>query len=378
MPDCKWRWMPLPLHAGPHPVTQFRFGAMTTLRMASFNLFNYAVPGIFWHERDGGLTYEEDQWDSKRRWIAETLAVIDADIVAFQEVVSVEDLRSLVVQAGYPHFASVTEPRFLKNDADVFVNSTVAIASRHRIASAQEIKTFDRIIDQTLLDRAATYSRRPLRCVIDCPDLGPTVVYSAHFKSQGAFFNDEIVDVIEDWDTRIDTFFVERMFAGIDQVSKRAAEAGALYLQVREDLKADTEAPVVILGDLNEGPRSHTLSILTQADPIFAVGSTLWTDVPDAHRFRRYTHRLYDAYALPPHAELERPVTYHANKRASILDYAIVSNGLNPANPRHRGAVVRHEVFDAHFDLDQPRRLTSDHAPVIVTIEPRKDEPAQP
>lgn len=378
MPDCKWRRVPSLLHAGPHPVTQIRFGTMSTLRLASFNLYNYAAPGIFWHERDSGLTYEDDQWRSKRNWIVETLAAIDADIVAFQEVVSMEDLRSLAAKAGFPHFACVTEPRFLKDDADVFVNSTVAIASRHPIVSAQEIKTFDRIIDQTLLDRAATYSRRPLRCVIECPDLGPTVIYSAHFKSQGAFFNDEIVDVIDDWDARIDTFFVERMFAGIDQVSKRAAEAGALYLQVREDLRADTDAPVVILGDLNEGPRSHTLSILTQADPIFAIGSVPWKDVPDAHRFRRYTNRLYDAYALPPHAELERPITYHANKRASILEYAIVSNGLHPANPRRRGAVVRHDVFDAHFDIDEPRRLSSDHAPVIVTIEPGKDKPSQP
>lgn len=346
--------------------------ALTAIRMASFNLYHFAVPGIYWHEREADRTFTDAQWLLKRQWIAETLAAIDAHIIAFQEVVSIDVLSALCAETGYPHFACVTEPRFAKDEPAIYINSTVAIASRFPIVDSSEIKTFDRIIDQTLLDRAATYSRRPLRCAIDVPGLGETVVYAAHFKSQGAFFSDAIVDGIADWDAKFDTFFVERMFAGIDQVSKRAAEAGAVYLQVREDLQDDIDKPVVVLGDLNEGPGSHTLSILTQAHGIYEIGSIEWPEVPQMQRFRRYIHRLYDAYALPAHAELERPITYHADKRASVLDYAIVSNGLHPDNPSRRGAVVKHTVFDAHFEANAPRAITSDHAPVIVTIEPRK------
>lgn len=345
---------------------------MSAIRMASFNLYHFSEPGIFWHEREDHRTYSNAQWAEKCAWIEQTLAIIDADIVSFQEVVSVDALRTLCAATGYPHFACRTEPRFSKDDADIYINSTVAIASRFPINSAREIKKFDQIIDQTLLDRAAMYSRRPLRCAIDVPGLGETIVYAAHFKSQGAFVSDATIDQIADWDEKIDRFYVERMYAGVDQVSKRAAEAGAVYLQVREDLQADIDKSVVILGDLNEGPGSHTLSILTQADRIFEVGSIGWAEVPEAHRFRRYVHRLYDAYALPSHAEIERPVTYHANKRASVLDYAIVSNGLHPDNPGRRGAVVKHTVFDSHFETNAPRATTSDHAPVIVTIEPRR------
>lgn len=345
---------------------------MSAIKLASFNLYHFAAPGIHWHERDKGKTYSDDEWVHKCAWISTTLGSMDADIVAFQEVVSVVALKKLAGDAGYRYFACQTEPRFDKDDPGVYSNGTVAIASRFPISTSQEIKTFDQIIDQTLLDRAAMYSRRPLRCLIDLPGLGETIVYAAHFKSQGAFFNDDIVDVIDDWDAKIDRFFVERMYADIDQVSKRAAEAGALYLQIRDDLQQDLDRPVIALGDLNEGPQSHTLSILTQADGIFAIGSVPWSQVPPGHRFRRYTHRLYDAYCLPAHAELERPVTYFSNKRSSVLDYAIVSNGLHPDNPKRCGAVTKHQVHDGHFEAGTSKRLSSDHAPVVVTIEPRK------
>jgi len=346
--------------------------AMSEVRMASFNLCNFALPGVHWHRREAGRTYTDAQWMQKRQWIAETLIAIDADIVAFQEVVSVDALRALAAEAGYAHFACATEPRFSRDDPDIYVNSTVAIASRFPITASAEIKTFETIIDQTLLDRAATYSRRPLRCAIDVPGLGETIVYAAHFKSQGALVSDATIDAIAEWDEKLDRFYVERMYAGIDQVSKRAAEAGAIYLQVREDLQGDIDRPVIVLADLNDAPGSHTLSILTQAQPIEdGIGSVDLADVPPVHRFRRYIHRLYDAYALPAHAEFERPVTFHADRRSSVLDYAIVSNGLHPQNPNGRGAVVGHAVFDAHFAAGALAATTSDHAPVIVTIRPR-------
>jgi len=352
---------------------------MSAIRMASFNLCNFALPGVHWHRREAGRTFTDAQWMLKRQWIAETLAAIDAHVVAFQEVVCVDALRALAAEAGYPHFACATEPRFSKDEPGIYINSTVAIASRFPIMASAEIKTFETIIDQTLLDRAATYSRRPLRCAIDVPGLGETIVYAAHFKSQGALVREAVIDAIADWDAKLDRFFVERMYAGIDQVSKRAAEAGAIYLQVREDLQADLDRPVIVLGDLNDGPGSHTLAILTQAQPIEdGVGGIAWADVPPAQRFRRYTHRLYDAYALPAHAELERAVTFHGDGRSSVLDYAIVSNGLHPDNPNRRGAVTAHTVFDAHFAGGAPPATTSDHAPVIVTIRPRRTEAGSP
>jgi hypothetical protein len=48
----------------------------------------------------------------------------------------------------------------------------------------------------------------------------------------------------------------------------------------------------------------------------------------------------------------------------------VVSNGLNPKNPRRRGEVTKVEVYDDHFaaGLAQLKDRSSDHAPVIATI----------
>jgi endonuclease/exonuclease/phosphatase family metal-dependent hydrolase len=47
---------------------------------------------------------------------------------------------------------------------------------------------------------------------------------------------------------------MERAMAGVNQVAKRAAEAGAIYRMFRQVIDADPDAPVILLGDLNEDP----------------------------------------------------------------------------------------------------------------------------
>ena len=340
------------------------------VKLATMNLYHFAKPGIYWHERKDSKTHSDTSWTEKTDWVAATLADMDADIVAFQEVVSVDALRQLCEAAGYAEFRCETDPVFDSGDADIYVNATVAIASRHPVNEATAVPALGEIIPETVIDCTARFSRPPLRCEIDIPGIGGTVVYAAHFKSQGAFVDDDAMDAIADWDERIKAYFTQRMHAGVDQVSKRAAEAGAMYARFREDIEGDTDRPVVLLGDLNEGPESHTISILTQSDMIFYIGSVWRAHIPEEHRFRKYIHRLYDSYTLVSSAETKRPVTHAGWDSGETLDYAIVSNGLNPKNPRRRGTVVGNEVWNDHFVQELPKDVTSDHAPVIVTIEP--------
>jgi hypothetical protein len=44
-----------------------------------------------------------------------------------------------------------------------------------------------------------------------------------------------------------------------------------------------------------------------------------------------------------------RPNTHGGIISGSTLDYVVVSNGLNPKNPRRRGEVTKVEVYDEHF-----------------------------
>lgn len=347
------------------------------VKFATINLFHFAEPGIYWHERKSNKVHTPPSWAAKKDWLSQTLTAMDADVVAFQEVVSVEELKQLCLALGYTDFVCLTEPKFDEAEAagvadgtKIYVNATVALVSRFPVSEAEAISSLGDVIAHTVIDNGAGFSRPPIRCHIAVPDIGDTVVYAAHFKSQGAFVDEDRMDAIADWEEKFKTYFLERMYEGVDQVSKRAAEAGAVYARFRQDIEADLERPVILLGDLNEGPDSHTISILTQGDMVFAIGSIPRAHFPDEHRFRQYTHILYDCYALVPNQQVKRPVTHSGWGSGETLDYAIVSNGLNPKNPRRKGTVVKHEVWSDHFIAGMPKDITSDHAPVVVTVDP--------
>lgn len=341
---------------------------MADIRLATFNLYHFAAPGIFWHERKPQATYSEAQWAGKKAWIASMLAAMDADVIGFQEVVSHQELGALMAASGYPHFFSTGHPIFDADDPAVYVNATVAIASRHPFVSVRPLSGVAGVPEDTVIDDDFNFSRTPVDAVIDLPGIGATRIFVCHFKSQGAFVDDDIVDALPGWGDKIRAVYSERAMAGVNQVAKRAAEAGAIYRLFRQSIDADPDAPVILLGDLNEDPASHTISILTQADRVWSWGSIAANAVPEEFAYLKHVYKLYDSFNLVPMQGLVRPNTHGDIVAGSILDYCVVSNGLNPKNPRRRGAVSKVEVFDNHFELGPPKERSSDHAPVLTTI----------
>jgi exonuclease III len=67
------------------------------------------------------------------------LSEMNADVIGFQEVVSHEELGALMAANGYPHFFCTGHPMFDPDDPAVYVNGTVAIASRHPFVSAAAV-----------------------------------------------------------------------------------------------------------------------------------------------------------------------------------------------------------------------------------------------
>jgi endonuclease/exonuclease/phosphatase family metal-dependent hydrolase len=342
---------------------------MPDLRFATFNLYHFAEPGIFWHERKATATYSQADWEAKQSWISSKLTEINADVVGFQEVVSHEALKALTAAAGYPHFYNAGAPIFDNQDPAIYVNATVAIASRHPFHEVGDLIGVAGIDHDTVVDDSFAFSRTPVSAVIDVPSIGAMNIYVCHLKSQGAFVDPRDIDPITDWRDKIKTYYSLRNVAGVDQVAKRVAEAGVIYRLFRQSIDTDNDAPVLLLGDLNEGPDSHTIGVLTQGEPVFSWGSVPGNAVPEEFAFLKHVYKLYDSWNLVPTQLQSRPITHSSGGHGSMLDYAIVSNGLNPKNPRRRGTVTKVEVFDAHFRDGPPKGIASDHAPVVVTIE---------
>lgn len=338
------------------------------MRIATFNLYHFAEPGIYWHERKEKNTYTGEEWAAKTGFVRAKLREMAADVVGFQEVVSVDALKDLCREEGYPHFAHGGSVRFDKDDEGVYVNAVVALASRHPFLTAADVGDTADIANETYLDDRFAFSRTPLRAEIDLPGIGVAPVYVCHFKSQGAFVSDEVIDSISDWQEKLRVFFAERMHAGVDQVSRRGGEAGAMYRHLMADIAGDLNRPAILIGDLNEGPQSHTLGILTQEDRFFHLGSLGAHEIPASARRFKYSFRLYDAYtALPPQTQ-SRPITHKGYGDGSVLDYVILTNGLNARNPARAGEVTRVKVHDSHFMGRFDKRETSDHAPVSVDL----------
>jgi endonuclease/exonuclease/phosphatase family metal-dependent hydrolase len=342
---------------------------MTVIRAATFNLYHFAAPGIYWHQRKPGSTYSEPEWEAKKSWIAAMLGEMDADVVGFQEVVSQDELAGLLAANGYPHVFFPATPECDADDPAIYVNATVAIASRHPFVRAEALQGLAGVPGDTVIDEDFRFSRMPVDATINLPGIGETRFLVCHFKSQGAFVDDDEIDALEDWGDKIRATYMRRAMAGVNQVAKRAAEAGVIYRIFRQSIDADPDAAVVLLGDLNEDPASHTISILTQADRVWSWGSVASNGIPQDFAYLKHVYKLYDAFNLVPMQGLVRPNTHGGVGSGSTLDYVVVSNGLNPKNPRRRGQVTKVEVYDDHFAEGLPKDRSSDHAPVIATID---------
>ncbi|MEL6201265.1 MAG: endonuclease/exonuclease/phosphatase family protein [Pseudomonadota bacterium] len=351
---------------------------MANLKVATWNLYQFAEPGTYWYERDERNDYETDQWEAKKAWIRNMLAELDADVVGFQEIFSVDAFRTFMAEEGYPHIATVAEPARDDDDTDVFIGPITGIASRHPFASEPAALEFpSELSDRTILEDSATFRRAITRCEIDTPQLGPVVVYACHFKSQGAFIDSDVIAEEPDWKSRFREHFKTSAIKDSDQLFRRTADAAGTYLAVLAELEADNGKPIIVVGDMNDKPSSPTLRILTQNQELTNIAGRRRSAIEEASdRAWYYRWRLFDAHGLANGQQSgPRPVTHPGgwNYPPETLDYILVSNALNRDNPQRIASVTRLDVYSDHLE-DLDRLLTSDHAPVMVTITPKAEE----
>ncbi len=95
----------------PQTETQFSSStpiAQSTIKIASFNLLNYLAPPDAYYDFEN--IYSLEQWQKKQRWIVATLNAQQPDIIGFQEVFSIDNLKALLLEAGYPYFETIDTP----------------------------------------------------------------------------------------------------------------------------------------------------------------------------------------------------------------------------------------------------------------------------
>ncbi|MGB1311946.1 MAG: endonuclease I, partial [Leucothrix sp.] len=198
------------------------------MKLATINLYQFAEQGYYWYERQEGNTYHSRQWKKKQRWVEQQLVTMDADVVGFQEVFSVDALETLANRAGYPYFATTDSPKTDPDDGEVYVSPVVAIASRYPFKRVQSVSIAHEITENIPSSNAFKFSREPVCATIDSPDLGEVMVYVTHLKSKRPIV-DRTVEYQDNmpWKTRFKDTLLRRSRGDVLSMLQRGLEATA-------------------------------------------------------------------------------------------------------------------------------------------------------
>ena len=341
------------------------------MKLATINLYQFTEEGHYWYERNIKNTYQSRQWKKKQRWVEEQLAEMDADVVGFQEVFSVDALEALVNRSGYPYFATTDTPKTDPADADVFISPVVAIASRYPFKRVRSVSIAHEITETLALNAEFKFSREPVCATVQTPDLGDVTVYVVHLKSKRPVVERNFEYAEETaWRARFKDTLLRRSRGDVLSMLQRGLEATSLYHDIIDHLEATPQ--IVLMGDINDDESSSPFNALSQHQKLFDVGGVEDEDWPQEDKRELHEHQLFDSFVVAPNTRSKaRPYTHLHRGNPHTLDHILVSNALNPRNNEATGEVSAYEVFNHHIRNDQiDNKLQSDHGLVCIEIIP--------
>jgi endonuclease/exonuclease/phosphatase family metal-dependent hydrolase len=322
-----------------------------TLLLASCNTLNLASAGrSFYANQD---PYGADEYMRKVDWLGGMLRRLNADVVAVQEVWDEAALRAVVAASGlrYPH---VVAPG---TDQGAQGTPRVGLVTRWPVLEVRSHGEFGEreVVAVPELGAHRAFERPVLEALIDMPGARGTMrVLIVHLKSKRPkFLQDAAGNVIEDRD---DPAVQAR--ASLRALVMRAAECAALRLLVHARL-ARTREPMVLMGDLNDGPQAVTTQIVAA------------TQAVAYDRAARDT-ALFHACDVQSDAAIRRDVAYsHLHQGwPEVLDQIWVSEEFVGASRFAIGDVRRVEFFNDHLNEGRDR-TRSDHGFVRALVQLR-------
>ncbi|HBS26504.1 MAG TPA: hypothetical protein DD827_05150 [Gammaproteobacteria bacterium] len=348
----------------------------------------------YWAEGDK----TENRYEKKIRWLARQVDRMDADIICFQEIFDREPLQEVINAsrlAGKVDLYFSGEPRFRESSykgtpSRIYSAPMIAIMvpKDFKMLEFSSLEDFPKEFNFSdpvkehsgktwkigLTESGETRTRftRPiLRARLGLPkrfqyaemdggNAAEITVFTAHFKSKRPIRQDsEGNDPLE----AMTNYLREGAIGRARSLLLRGLEAAALRTYVLNELSTDPHRPVIVIGDLNDGPRSESTEI--------AGGLTLPVISPDAERnFKKreqmYEHAadlcLYSAYHLQTQ-RTHRDVyyTHIFDGFHDVLDHVLVSSHFvahfarDGRGRRSIGKVGTLRVFNDHLinaDID--------------------------
>ena len=331
---------------------------------ATFNLYNLQLPDVTWYRKN---VYTQDEYDKKIEWSAQTLLRLDADVIAFQELWSKQCLIDIFKVAGVDDDYELC---FIK---DKWYNIAVAAAVRKpwKVLNHQTHKNFPSNVtlnkppsddgeDDELDITIDRFSRTVLQLSINHEDAEANLpnieVFAAHLKSKRPTVLSTDNDALK--------LHQEAIGRAISTM-RRTAEAAALRILLTTEMK-QTNRPVVVLGDLNDGSLSNTLSIITQQPP-FRMYET-------SRVGNRNDVGLYTTSILQQMRSLRDVYYTHEFKGIQeVIDHVLVSEQFYDHSDQRIWAFKEMRVWNDYVEDED--KSTSDHGVVSAHFiyRPAKD-----
>lgn len=332
-----------------------------TLTVATANVLNLAQPER--HFYNGQSPYSQTEFDRKAQWLGQRIKVLNADVLAVQEVWDEVALRAAVAHSGL-QYSSVSVPGAENGPGQHGAQGTprVGIVTRLKLESLESLDDFPSaaVLQVPGIGAHTRFERAPLLAVLRMKHGQPVAVITAHLKSKRPkFLQDAQGQPLEDpQDPAV------QALASLRSLLMRAAEALALRLKVVELLHR-TRLPLILMGDLNDSPHSVTTQL---------IAATSQTAYDKGAR----DHALYSAWDVQGEAALRRDVAYsHIHQGyPEVLDQVLVSEEFVATSRASLGDVRRVEVFNDHL-FEGRDRSRSDHGFVRALLRLRlPDTPA--
>lgn len=340
------------------------------LCFASFNLYNLQVAGAPMY---GDNAYTGDEYRQKIAWTAEKLRLLDADVIAFQELWSAQALEE-----------AFSEARLSDDYALVYIGDTawynVAVAAAvRRPWEVQSRRTHKRVppelklikheleeesdtaedVDDDIAVTIDVFSRTVLELTLThgaVDDVPPVTVYCCHLKSKLAT---RFRSIDYQRNPLIDGF-TGPLGSALSTI-RRTAEAAGLRILLDKRM-AENHDPVAVLGDFNDGTLSNTLQILSR-QPSYRLSAK--------SRSGRHSEKgLYTA-ALLDQLRSFRDVNFsHTHKGIpEILDHVLVSDAFYDASIHRYWSFKDMRILTDHINPHEKGGAATDHGLVRVAFD---------
>lgn len=331
-----------------------------TLTVASANVLNLAQPGR--HFYDGQDPYSANEFERKVEWLGDRFRVLNADVLAVQEVWDEVALRAAIARSGL-QYGAVAVPGAENGPGQHGAQGTprVGLVTRLKVESMQSIADFPAaaVVQVPGIGAHTRFERPPLLATLRMKHGQEVAVITAHLKSKRPkYLQDASGKALEDTEDP-----AVQALGSLRSLLMRAGEALALRLKVIELLHR-TRLPLIVMGDFNDGPHSVTTQLIAATSQV-------------AYDKGARDNALFSAWDVQGDAALRRDVAYsHIHQGyPEVLDQVLVSEEFVATGRAAIGDVRRVEVFNDHLHEGRDRSR-SDHGFVRALLRLRlPDQP---